>query len=348
MKQSKPLYCLAVGYVVGASLNKIYNYDLVNNGYVLRTQFTAITFVKLADLNQPINFAGQTYFFGHSPQELYKVASLTKKDLDAGLAAEQNWVNLTKKKLQVAWQKMADVVAKEETAIQRNGGVSEIPNQAQMATPATPPSISEDQLPQENQAAAPMPPVATTDPSSAEPVTGTVERAVREYYIYAAAVKYKSNCMSVGYLAKIFNCSTGQIDEVGRSGYTDDFSKVLIRALKEAFESGIPSSSKDEQVRVTVYTTNEYVANMFAKNYLRAFARRNWTKKDGTDLAHKDLWEQIWSHAEHMIVTAVLCEPDDVNFKDCAQKAFAYAEEDYKKRYGKNRRGLIPPATLQE
>ena len=87
---------------------------------------------------------------------------------------------------------------------------------------------------------------------------------------------------------------------------------------------------------------------MFAKNFLRAFARRNWTKKDGTDLAHKDLWAQIWSHAEHMIVTAVLCEPDDANFKDCAQKAFAYAEEDYKKRYSKNQRGLIPPGAQQK
>ena len=99
MKQSKALYCLTVGYITGASLNKTHNYDLVNNGYSLRVQFTPITFVKLADLNQPIHHAGQTYFFGHSPQELYKIAAMTKKDLEDGLAAELNWVNVTRKKL---------------------------------------------------------------------------------------------------------------------------------------------------------------------------------------------------------------------------------------------------------
>ena len=97
MKQPKALYCLTVGYIIGASLNKTYNYDLVNNGYAFRAPFTPITFVKLADLVQPVHYAGQIYFFGHSPQALYKIAALTKKDLDDGLAAELNWVNVTRK-----------------------------------------------------------------------------------------------------------------------------------------------------------------------------------------------------------------------------------------------------------
>ena len=355
MNQTKPLYCLAVGYVVGASLNKTYNYSLVNNGYAFRVKFTSITFVKLEDLNQPINYAGQTYFFGHSPQELYKVASLTKKDLDAGLAAEQNWVNLTKKKLQVAWQKMADLVVSEEAVVQRNGGASEVAAQPKMVTPATPPSISEEETTGGGLPAAPEPQTTQdteqllpAEAAQQAPVTGSVERAIREYHIYAAAAKYQSNCKSVGYCAKILNCSTGQVNEIGRGGYTDDFGKILVLALKEAFQSGVPASTKEEQVRVTVYTSNEYVANMFAKNYLRAFARRKWTKKDGTALAHKELWEEIWANAEHMIVTAVLCESDDANLKDCTQKAFFFAQEDYKKRYGKNRKGLIAPGTQQE
>ena len=95
MKQSKALYCLTVGYIVGASLNKTNNYDPVNNGYSFRVPFTPITFVKQSDLGQPIHYAGQTYLFGFSPQELYRTAALTKKDLEDGLLAEQNCVNLT-------------------------------------------------------------------------------------------------------------------------------------------------------------------------------------------------------------------------------------------------------------
>ena len=341
MKQSKALYCLTVGYITGASLNKTHNYDLVNNGYSLRVQFTPITFVKLADLNQPIHHAGQTYFFGHSPQELYKIAAMTKKDLEDGLAAELNWVNVTRKKLQSNWAKLADLVAEEMKEVERSGGAPEIPKPANTALPATPPAMVGDEEP----LAAVPEPVMAGPVNNTEPVSGSVERRVHDFRIYAAASKtFHKGSKSVGYFARILDCSSGQVKEIGKSGYTDDFGKILIRALKEAFEADvIPPSSKAEQTKVTVYTANEFVANMFAKGYLRSYARKNWAKKDGTTMAHKELWEAIWNRTSHMLVTGVLCEPDRVDLKDCTQKARPLAEEDYKKRYD-----LIGPSQQQK
>lgn len=342
MKQSNPLYCLTVGYIIGASLNKTYNYELRNNGYAFRVQFTPITFVKLSDLNQPINHAGQTYFFGHSPQELYKIAALTKKDLDDGLAAEQNWVNLTKKKLQSNWAKLADLVAAEAKEVEKNGGAPVMPKQTPAAVPATPPAMSGDT---EQLAPKPQTEKPQQSPVPAAPVTGTVDRPVREYSIYVAAERARQKgSKSVGYYGLVKNTTTGEVKEIGQGGYTDDFNKILIRALKEAFQAGeIPHSSRDEQTRVTVYTANEYVANMFARNYIRSFARNNWNKKDGSPIAYKELWSEIWNHAAHMLVTAVLCEPDGEDLKICTQRAKTFAEEDCKKRYGQKTYDLIGP-----
>ena len=331
MRQSKALYCLAVGYIVGASLNKTNSYELVNNGYSLRAPFTPVTFVKLSDLGQPIHYAGQTYLFGFSPQELYRIAALTKKDLDDGLQAELNWVNLTKRKLQSNWEKVAAEVAREAQAVERAGGVPEIPQvaAANSAVPATPPAMAVEE-PVPTAAAAPSSmqekPVA---PSNEPPVTGEVTRPVNGFNLYIASAKSKYlSSPAIGYSAVIQNIATGKATEIGKGGHTKDFNKLVVLALRDAFAAGvIPPSSKTAQTSVAIYTANEFVANMFARNYLRNFARNSWKKKDGGTLAYKDEWESIWNQVSHMVVRAVLCEPDGADLRACTTKAQAFADE---------------------
>lgn len=336
MRQSKALYCLTIGYIVGASLNKTANYELVNNGYSFRVPFTPITFVKVSDLNQPVHYAGQTYLFGFSPQELYRIAALTKKDLDDGLMAEQNWVNLTKRKLQSTWEKLSAEVTKEMQEVERTGGVSDIPQPMPggSAIPATPPAMVEENTPPAAPAApAPAQPAAVPGTGNPAPVTGEVERPVNAFHVYIASAKAKYlSSPAVGYSAVIKNLGTGEVTEIGKGGRTPDFNKMLVRALCEAFAAGvIPPSSKTAQTSVTIYTSNEFIANMFAKNYLRNFARNSWKKKDGEVMAYKEEWESIWSQASHMVVRAVLCEPDGADLKFCTDKADAFAEQYHQK-----------------
>lgn len=341
MKQSKALYCLTVGYITGASLNKTTNYEIVNNGYSFRVLFTPITFVKISDLNQPIHYNGQTYLFGFSPKELHRIAAITKKDLEDGLLAEQNWVNLTKRKLQSTWEKLAAEVARESQAVEQSGGVPTVPpaSPSNFTIPATPPTMIEDTQPTET---APITSVMAGEsaPAAVLPpqATGSVERSVNTFHLYIASAKAKhDNSPAIGYAAVIQNIGTGEQIEIGKGGRTDDFNKMLVRALQEAFASGIvPPSTQAEQTLVMLYTSNEFIANMFAKHYLRNFARNQWKKKDGGILPYKEEWESIWSHTSHMIVRAVLCEPDGADLKFCTDKADAFAEGYHQKLCSRN------------
>lgn len=349
MKQIKALYCLTVGLIVGASLNKTNNYDLVNNGYSFKVNFTPVTFVKLSDLNQPVHCSGQTYIFGFAPQELYRIAALTKKDLEDALQAEQNWVNLTKKKLQSGWEKVAAAVATEAQAVERAGGAPEIPSaasQTSSAIPATPPAMAEEDTPQP-----PEPPAGKSQESQGgvsggtAPVTGETARKVKTFNVYIASAKASAQgSLSVGYSAVVSNLETGEVTELGKGGYTKEFGKMVVLALREAFEAGIiPPSTKIGQTVVTVYTSNDFVAKMFANNYLRGFAKKEWKKRDGKLLAHKEEWERVWNQASHMLVNAVLCEPDGADLKSSTDKAQEFAEADHQKRYG-----LIGPGSTSE
>jgi hypothetical protein len=331
---------LNVGFLHGARLDKTLNYDVVKDGYAFKAPFTPITFVKLCDLGQPLHHAGETYYFGFSPQEMQRVAALTKKDLEDALAVEQNRINTTRKKLQAAWVNLTAQVVTEMQAVERAGGDQPIPKTTQAAsntTPAVLPSPTQEeetkpdpsapvlaaQTPPEKPATTPAstkspaketaPPADSNPPvSDTNPVTGEIPRVVNAFDIYVAYSKAEAakteGSLSVGYCAQIKNQQTGEVTEIGKSGYTREFEKMIVLALCEAFEQGvIPPSTKTAQTLTTIYTTNELVESMFAKGYLRRYSNNGWKKKDGGDISFKAEWMRIWNHASHMFTSGVLC-----------------------------------------
>ena len=355
MKQTRALYCLTLGFIHGARLDKTYNYEAVNEGYYFKAAYTPITFVKLCDINQPLHKAGQTYLFGFSPHDLFRIASLTKKDLEDALTVELNWVNTTRKKIQSGWEKVSAAIAIETQAVEREKASQPAPPTApkmNAAEPATAPMMVQEETPAEPPAAAPepakptqgqpkepalpIPEIQAEDAAPATQDTGTVTRGVLAYNVYVASAKVTENgSLSVGYSAFIKNLQTGEITEFGKGGYTKEFGKMIVLALREAFDSGIiPPSTKTSRVLVTVYTSNEYIANMFAKNLLRSFAtKKDWKKADGTTILYRDEWEGVWNQVSHLMTKGVLCEASGEDLKACTEQAQNFAEEDYKERY---------------
>jgi len=356
MKQTRALYCLTLGFLHGARLDKTYNYDAVNEGYSLnKPPFTPITFVKQCDINQPIHHSGQTYLFGFSPQDLFRIASLTKKDLEDALVVERNWVDNTQKKIRSGWEKVAASVATETQIAEKEKNLQPTPPAAMKASsvaPATPPMVAQEEttpeppqpVPEASKPAqeavsepeAPAPSTPAEAPPEEKQETGTVARGVLAYNVYVASAKSTApGSLSIGYSAIVKNLQTGEITEFGKGGYTNEFGKMIVLALREAFEGGvIPPSTKTTSVLTTVYSSNKYIVSMFAKNYLRNFSKNEWKKKDGTVIQHQDEWERVWNQVSHMMSKGILCESDGEDLKVCTERAQKFAEADNEKRYG--------------
>lgn len=341
MIHTTPFFCVIIGLITGIKLEKTMNYDVGDKGYNFKERFTPIKYVQKTDFGQPIRFGGQTYFFGHELQTLMDMAAIVKREYDETLRIELNRLELTRKLLASSWEETVTGANLEMEAMGQNPTVTPT---AQEQPPVQPPTASETvkapdvQKVQEPHKAQEAHTASKTEP---KPEEGQVGRRIDAFNLYVASSRppADSGSLSAGYSAFIQNITTGECNEIALGCGTKDFGKMNVLALCNAFESGnIPSSTKESQTVITIWSTNTFIVNMFGKNFLKYFADNGWKTKEGKEIKNKTEWQKIHAHTSHMFVKGEVAQPEDANMQHCIKLAEDAATVEYNKKFG-----AIPP-----